>query len=70
MSINMKKKITKPKATDGAIPHEEVFASTSPTTGSVNLESSIPKISKLELDFNNDGLNKMASKINEIIDAL
>lgn len=27
------------------------------------------KITKLELDFNNDGLNKMAAKINEIIDA-
>ncbi len=29
-----------------------------------------PKIGKLELDFNNDGLNKMAAKINEIIECL
>ena len=63
MNISMKKKTTKPKATDSAIPHEEVFASSLAANTFVFKE----KISKLE-PFGNEDMHRLVAKINEIID--
>lgn len=62
----MKKKLKKEKSVKAV---SEVVAEVT-ASELVLAQSEAPKIAKLELDFTSDGLNKMAAKINEIIECL